>query len=66
MLRWICRDLNYEVEGFAVELSVPGSAQLRQLSMWHHLRESKETAGLYTGETLRDDVVDLKETLRLR
>lgn len=45
---------------------MPASAQLRQLSMWYHLKTLPETSELFPGETLRDDVVDLKETLRLR
>ena len=61
-----CRELEYHVRSIALELSVPASTQLRQLSMWHHLRDLPQTRDLYTGDTLRDDVVDLKETLRLR
>lgn len=66
LIKNLCRDLNYCVDSFALELSIPASTQLRQLSMWHHLRSLEETKSLYTGETLRDDAVDLKETLRLR
>lgn len=60
------RGLDYACQGVAVELSVPASAQLRQLAMWYHMKGLTETADLFDGDTLRDDVVDLKETLRLR
>ena len=61
-----CRGLDYACRGIAIELSVPASAQLRQLALWYHLKALPETASLFAGGTLRDDVVDLKESLRLR
>lgn len=45
---------------------MPASTQLRQLAMWYHLRALPELADIFCGGTLRDDVVDLKESLRLR
>ena len=62
----LCRALDYACHGIAIELSVPASTQLRQLALWYHLKALPETASLFPGETLRDDVVDLKESLRLR
>jgi hypothetical protein len=49
-----------------MELSVPASTQVRQLAMWYHLKQLPKTAHLFQGQTLRDDVVDLKESLRQR
>ena len=40
--------------------------QVRQLAMWYHLKELPETRHLFRGQTLRDDVVDLKESLRMK
>lgn len=61
-----CRGLGYDGGAFGVEISVPGSTQLRQLAMWYELKSLPATAHLFQGETLRDDAVDLKESLRLR
>ena len=40
--------------------------QVRQLAMWYHLKELPQTSHLFQGQTLRDDVVDLKESLRMK
>jgi len=34
--------------------------------MWYHLKELPQTSHLFQGQTLRDDVVDLKESMRQR
>jgi len=48
-----------------LDITLPAACLTRQLSIWYHLQTTFSSQGLYTSPHMFQDVVDLKEALRL-
>ncbi|DBA95399.1 TPA: hypothetical protein ACH3X3_013275 [Trebouxia sp. C0006] len=48
-----------------LDITLPAACITRQLSIWHHLQTQFSSQGLYTSPHMFQEVVDLKEALRL-
>ena len=48
-----------------LDITLPAACITRQLSIWYHLQTKLSSQGLYTSPHMFQEVVDLKEALRL-
>ncbi len=50
---------------FGLDITLPAACITRQLALWYHLQSNFASQGLYTSSHMFQEVVDLKEALRL-
>ena len=60
-----CRSQGHVPTSIGLDITLPASTITRQLALWYHLRNKFTSQGLYSSTNMHEDVVDLKEALKL-